>query len=283
MFSLDVLPGFVLGIREGLEAFLIIVIMLEYLNKSNRSHDGKYVIRGLFIGLLISLLFGFVLFFVSNLIGSSGSNISKLWESIASLLALGLITSFLVFTLKNSQSMTSEISEKMSNKFTKNAIIALAAIMVAREGVEVVLFVIASVNQVSYALGALIGIAFSAMLAYLIYKSLFKINLRLIFSITMLYLILQAGFLLGYGFHELFSYFKAEQIIPSTQWIYQPLFDLSNTFLDHKSQPIGIALYALIGWYSKPEILQFLMQYVYTAVFLIWFISIHKNKNRIRE
>lgn len=284
MFSIEILPGFVLGIREGLEAFVIIAIMLEYLNKSKRQQDKKYVIQGLLIGLFISLIFGILLFVISDIVQSSSSSISKLWEFIASLAALILITTFIVFALRSKQSMTAEIREKMSLSLSKKAIIMLAAIMVAREGVEVVLFIIASVDQTFYSIGAILGVLFSGILAFLIYKSLFKINLKLIFSITIIYLILQAGFMLGYSFHELFSYFKAEQIISSSHWIYTQLFDLSNTFLDHKTQPIGIALYALIGWYSKPEIFQFVMQYVYTGVFLIIFFNQNtKKKKQINE
>ncbi|MBU1094758.1 MAG: FTR1 family protein [Firmicutes bacterium] len=279
MFSIEILPGFVLGIREGLEAFLIIAIMLEYLNKSQRQQDKKYVIQGLLLGFSISLILGFFLFFVSDIIQSSSSNISKLWEFFASFGALILITTFIIFTLKSKQSMTSEIREKMSLKLSKKAIVLLATIMVAREGVEVVLFIIASVNQTYYSIGAILGVLFSGVLAFLIYKSLVKINLKLIFNITIIYLILQAGFMLGYSFHELFSYFKTEQIMPSSHWIYTQLFDLSNTFLDSKTQPIGIALYALIGWYSKPEIFQFIMQYLYSGVFLIWFLNLNTKDN----
>lgn len=279
MFSIEILPGFVLGIREGLEAFLIIAIMLEYLNKSQRQQDKKYVIQGLLLGFSISLILGFFLFFVSDIIQSSSSNISKLWEFFASFGALILITTFIIFTLKSKQSMTSEIREKMSLKLSKKAIVLLATIMVAREGVEVVLFIIASVDQTYYSIGAILGVLFSGVLAFLIYKSLVKINLKLIFNITIIYLILQAGFMLGYSFHELFSYFKTEQIMPSSHWIYTQLFDLSNTFLDSKTQPIGIALYALIGWYSKPEIFQFVMQYLYSGVFLIWFLKLNTKDN----
>ena len=75
MFAIDILPGFVLGIREGLEAFLIISIMLEYLNKTNRKKDKKFVFQGLFLGLLISFIFGVLLFVISNFIQSGNSNI----------------------------------------------------------------------------------------------------------------------------------------------------------------------------------------------------------------
>lgn len=279
MFSIEFLPGFIMGIREGLEAFLIIAIMLEYLDKSKRQTDKKYVFQGLIGGIVASIIFGLTMFGISNVIGNGNTNIAKLWEFGASLFALILITTFVIFLLKNRSNIVSDIKDKMSISLSKKAIILLAGIMVAREGAEIVLFTMASVEQVSYTTGALLGVILSAGLVYLIYRSLIKVNLKTIFNITLIYLILQAGFMLGYSFHELFSYFKAESIIDSAHWIYTKAYDLSDTFLNHKERPLGIALYATIGWYSKPEIFQFVIQYVYSCSLLFLFIkSLRKNK-----
>lgn len=279
MFSIEILPGFIMGIREGLEAFLIISIMLEYLNKTKRQKDKKFVFQGLAYGIIISIVFGIILFGISNLIGEGNTNIAKLWEFGASFFALVLITTFVIFMLKNRNSIVNEINDKMSVSLSKKAIILLATVMVAREGAEIVLFTIASVEKTSYAIGALSGVVISSVLVYLFYKSLIRVNLKTIFNITMIYLILQAGFMLGYSFHELFSYFKAESIIESGHWIYTKAYDLSGTFLDHKNKPIGIALYATIGWYSRPEIFQFFIQYAYSFSLLFLYIRSSKKKN----
>jgi high-affinity iron transporter len=278
MFSIEILPGFIMGIREGLEAFLIISIMLEYLNKTKRQKDKKYVFLGLTYGLIISIVFGILLFAISSSIGEGNTNIAKLWEFGASFVALVLITTFIIFMLKNKNNIVSEIKDKMSVSLSKKAIILLATVMVAREGAEIVLFTIASVDKAPYAIGAFSGVALSAVLVYLFYKSLIRVNLKTIFNITLIYLILQAGFMLGYSFHELFSYFKAESIIDSGHWIYTKAYDLSNTFLDHKTKPVGIALYATVGWYSRPEIFQFLIQYTYSFSLLFLYIRSAKKK-----
>ncbi len=278
MFSIEFLPGFIMGIREGLEAFLIIAIMLEYLNKTKRTQDKKYVFQGLGYGLIVSLLFGVVLFGISSLISNGSTNIAKLWEFGASLFALVLITTFIVFMLKNKQNIVNDIKDKMSVSLSKKAIILLTVVMIAREGAEVVLFVFASVEQLSYFTGAMSGILLASVVVFLIYKSLVKINLKMIFNITLVYLILQAGFMLGYSFHELFSYFKAESILDSSHWIYTKAYDLSDTFLNHKAEPVGIFLYALVGWYSKPEIFQFVIQYGYTITFVWFFVKSVKQK-----
>lgn len=277
MFTVDFVPGFVMGIREGLEAFLIIVIMLEYLNKANRKGDKKYVYQGLLYGIVASLVFGGILYLTSMWLNNGNTNIAKLWEFGASFVALALITTFIFFMIRHKDSIVSEINGKMQVSLKAKAIILLALVMVAREGAEVVLFVFASVDKVSYGLGALSGVLLSAGIVYLIYKSLIKVNLKVIFNITLVYLILQAGFLLGYSFHELFSYFKDVGVIDSGHWIYTKLFDVSSTFLHHKTAPIGIALYALIGWYSKPEVFQFVIQYGYTVTLLVFFVKSFKK------
>ncbi len=279
MFSIDFLPGFVMGIREGLEAFLIIVIMLEYLNKTNRQEDKRYVFQGLGYGLLASLVFGLVLFSISALFNNGNTNIAKLWEFGASFAALVLITTFIYFMLKNMNNIVSDIQDKIKTSISKKAIILLATIMVAREGAEIVLFTIASADHFAYSFGAISGVLLSSVIVFLIYKSLIKVNIKMIFNITLVYLIFQAGFMLGYSFHELFSYFKAESIIDSSNWVYTKMFDLSDTFLYHKEQPLGIALYVTIGWYSKPEVFQFAIQYLYTMTLLIFFVKSKKKVN----
>lgn len=278
MFTIEFLPGFVMGVREGLEAFLIIAIMLEYLSKTNRESDRKFVFQGLGFGLGASVLFGLILFGISSMIGEGNTNIAKLWEFGASFFALLLITTFVIFMLKNKNSIIDDINNKMSVSLSKKAIILLATIMVAREGAEIVLFTIASVEKVSYSFGAISGVVLSSLIVYLIYKSLIKVNLKTIFNITLVYLILQAGFMLGYSFHELFSYFKAESMIDSGHWIYTKAYDLSDTFLNHKDQPIGITLYATLGWYSKPEIFQFIIQYVYSGSLIYMYIKTRRRK-----
>jgi high-affinity iron transporter len=276
MFTIDLLPGFIMGIREGLEAFLIIAIMLEYLNKSKRTNQKRYVFYGLGYGVIASLVFGMILYGITSYLGGSSAQVAKLWESIASLIALLLITSFIYFMLQNKDKLVGELHNKMGLTLSNTGLILLAFVMVVREGVEIVLFTFAAIDQGPYIIGTIFGIALSGIITFGIYKSMFKVNLKLIFNITLVYLILQAGFLFGYSIHELLSYFKDIEVIDSSHFIYTKLFDLSHTILYHKEQPLGIALYALIGWYSKPEVIQFIVQYTYTITFLVLFVQSKK-------
>jgi len=151
--------------------------------------------------------------------------------------------------------------------------------MVAREGVEIVIFSFAG----EYNPAAIFaGVAAALILTVLVYCSLVQVNLRTIFTITLFYLILQAGFLLGYGMHEALSALKEVGALAGTSPLLVKAFDLSGTLLDHKTGPVGLPLYVLLGWYSRPEILQFSAQYLYTGAMLcLWYCT--RRRHRFSE
>ncbi len=141
--------------------------------------------------------------------------------------------------------------------------------MVTREGAEIAIFSFAG----QYTLLSIIaGVGLASVLALLIYKSLIKVNLRTLFNLTLVYLILQAGFLFGYAIHEGLSALKALNLLNPDSWLLIKAFDLSSTVLNHKEGLVGLPLFVVFGWYSKPEWIQFiLLQYGYiTSLFLIW-------------
>ncbi len=273
MFNIELLPGFIMGFREGLEAFLIIALMLGYLTKSNKPELRRNVYMGLGIGILASLIFGVGLFLISKLIGDLDTNIAKLWESLASIIAVLLISSFIYWMIKHKNSIVNEIKSKVDLNPSKIGITLLAAVMVAREGAEIVLFNFTALDTSSYLTGTILGVMLALVVVFLISKSIINVNLKFIFNITLIYLILQAGFLIGYSVHEFLSYLKAVEILDSTNIVYTKLFDLSDTFLYHKEKIVGIILYATLGWYSKPEVLQFIIQYGYTSYFIYLFVK----------
>ena len=267
----SLLQGAIIGFREGLEAFLIIAIMLEYLNKTKQPLFKRNVKQGLVIGLLVSVLFGVALFFIASALGQNSDTLAKAWESAVSLLAMILITTFIVWMIKHGRHMVSNIELSTQSNLSRKGLIILAAVLVAREGAEIVLFMIASTDKTSYVLGIAVGLVISAVLAFLIYKSLIKVNLKVIFNITLAYLILQAGFLLGYAVHEGLSFLKSTGVMLESNVLFTKLYDLKGTMLDHKTGAIGLPLYILFGWYSRPEWIQFALQYLYTfSLFAVW-------------
>ncbi len=268
-------PGLIIGFREGLEAFLIIAIIIRYLQKTDRLSSIKYVWRGAGLGVVLSLVIGGILYLIARGL-SDVDPVVKLWESGASIFALVLVSTFIIWMIRNGSNMTSDIEGKVNKTISNIGILVLTFAFVAREGVEIAIFSFAGNYSI---IGILIGILISLVLTVLIFFSLVKVNLKVIFNITLVYLILQAGFLLGYAVHEGLSAFKDLAVIEATNPIYTKLFDLSGTVLDHKTGFLGIPLYVGIGWYSKPEIIQFLIQYSYTlGIFGYWYYFLKKKQ-----
>jgi len=270
------LPGIIMGFREGLEAFLIIAMILRYLSKINQPAYKKHVWQGVFVGVLLSLILGFGLIMLSDTIVRT-NRFAKIWESVASLIALLLITTFIVWMINHGRNMTVYIENQVAYNLSKWGIFLVSLMMVSREGVEIAIFTFAgkyTFRSVS------LGILGSLILTILIFYSLVKVDLKTIFNITLAYLILQAGFLLGYGIHEGLSAMKDIGYISKDNFILIKVFNLSKTIFYHKEGILGLPLYVLFGWHSEPEWIQFLTQYIYTtSMFIYWYFK--KNKRKI--
>ena len=258
----------IVAFREGLEAFLIVAIMLKFLDKTNNKNLKKNVWHGVGVGALVSLIFGAMLLALSSFIGGTDAT-AKLWESISSLFAVILITTFIIWMINHGDKIKHHIENKAALNLTAKGIFFLAMLMVIREGVEIAIFSFAGKYSL---LPVVLGIALSVVLVMMIYHSFVKIQLKTIFAITLAYLIVQAGFLAGYSIHEGLSASKSLGLISGQNPIFVNAFDFSKTILYHKEGILGLPLYVVFGWYSKPEWLQFIVQYVYTfLLFGYWY------------
>ncbi len=267
----QIIPGLIVGFREGMEAFLIIGIMLGYLDKIDRAELKRNVTAGMYTGLAGSVIFGLILWGVTILAGQAGAAVSKIWESGASLLALIFITTFIYWMMRHGKTIVGDIQSDVSRNLSSSGLFALATVMVMREGAEIALFAFTAVDKQLFLAGIIIGVLIAAVLAYLINRSFVKVNLSVIFNITLAYLIFQAAYMLGYSIHELLSALKSIGVLsPDSPWLVK-LYNFSGTILDYKIGVLGIPLNILVGWYSKPEIVQFLVQHSYIlAGFFLW-------------
>lgn len=120
------------------------------------------------------------------------------------------------------------------------------------------------------------GLGLSIILAILIHYSLVKVQLQAIFNITLFYLIIQAGYLFGYSIHEGISALKDMEVLSKDSPLFSRMFDLSKTVFNHKEGLLGVPLNVFLGWYSKPEWIQFVFQYGLISILInYWRI---KNK-----
>jgi high-affinity iron transporter len=273
----EFLQGSVVGFREGLEAFLILIILLRYLGKTGRKDLRRSVAYGAGIGVAGSLLIGGALFALSRAIGDAES-LATIWESVASFVALALVTTFIVWMIRHGADMAREVENKAALNLSGSGLISIAALMIMREGAEIAVFTFAGQYGL---LSIVIGLVAAFAFALLVYLAMVRIDLRTIFTVTLLYLILQAGFLFGIAIHEGLSALADAGTIPEGSVFLTKAFDLSSTVFAHKDGWIGLPLYVLVGWHSKPEWLQFAGQYVYTAVLLfLWLKSRMRSSKR---
>lgn len=268
------IPGIIMGFREGLEAFLLLVIIFQYLSKTEQDSLKNKVIQGAVIGLIVSVILGLVLNQVSASMGGVAT-MTKVWESAASFVALALVTLFIIWMIRHGSDMAKHVSGQLSNNLSPIGLLLISFVIIAREGTEIAIFSFAGKYPFS---DVAIGLSAALIITILIFRSLIKINLSLLFKITLAYLILQAGFLLGYAIHEGMSSLKGYGILSADSFLFEKAFDFSKTLLNHKAGGLGLPLHVLFGWYSKPEWIQFTVQYLYTILMLsLWYFQ-HKRE-----
>ena len=269
-------PSIVMGFREGLEAFLLIAITLQYLSKIEQVHLKPKVAQGVVVGVVVSAVLGLILSVAADSMGGV-ANMTKAWESIASFFALCLVTFFIVWMIKHGSNIANHIKAGIDKDMSGMGVFLIAFVVMAREGTEIAIFSFAGKYPFEY---VAIGLFIALVITILIYRSLIKVDLSIIFKVTIVYLILQAGFLLGYAIHEGLSSLKGYGLIAADSVLFTQAYNLSSNVFSHKQGLVGIPLHAIFGWYSKPEWLQFSVQYVYTGVLLTyWYIASYKIKS----
>ncbi|TFG62940.1 MAG: hydrogenase, partial [Spirochaetales bacterium] len=224
----------------------------------------------------VSLLLGFVLYLLSSKLKKI-DEFGSLWASGASIFAVVLVTTFIIWMIRNGSEIKSQVEQKTAYSLSAFGIFILSFMLIAREGVEIVVFSFAGEYQT---LSILAGLAAALLLSLFIYFALFNISIPLIFKVTLIYLVIQAGYLFGYGIHELLGSLKSLGVLESGHPLLIKVFDLSAGILNHKSGSAGVPLNVLAGWYSRPEWPQFTAQYAYTfGLFALWITGSKKRKS----
>lgn len=268
-----IFPSFLITFREALEAALIVTIMITYLRKIGKEDLNKYTYLGTGAALVMSLVAGVVL---QVFYGGLGKVASELFEGIASLSAVVVLTSMIFWMTKHSKEIKGEMETKISQAVTKNelyGITALAFVAVAREGLETVLFLSATFVQdsVGTLVGAALGIAVVLGLSFALMKGTVDLEIGKFFKVTSIMLLIFGAGLAGYGVHELIEAGEHSGM-DFGFWGEKP-YDINPALNPDGSYPalhekgiIGSILKALVGYDGNPEWLRIIVYLGYWLV-----------------
>jgi high-affinity iron transporter len=218
------LSNLFLSFREGLEAALIIGIILTHLVKIKRKDLTKYVYLGVIVGVIGSLIGGFLGFSEAK---KAAEGSEELFESIMMLVSSGLIAYFILWLHRNHHSH-STIKKSVENNSSGFGLFTLALLSVFREGMELVIFSLTQINQkaTNLTIGSILGVLLAIALAYAIFKTAVKLNIQLIFKSLGVVIIFIGGELFGEGILKLFE-LKGE----AAEMILMVVFDLPALYL----------------------------------------------------
>jgi len=251
------------GLREGVEAALIVGIILAYLAQTgNRRHFSK-IFAGTVAAIVVSLVIGVVLILT---VGGFEEPYEQLFEAAAMVLAAGVLTWMLFWMRRQARMVKGELQAAVDRVLTEGSAWGLAVLAftaVIREGIETSLFLVGQITAagpdgLGVIAGALLGLAIAVAIGWLIYTGARRINYGTFFRLTGIALIFVAAGLLSHAVHELIE----------VGWITfgtQTAFDISG-ILPHDAG-IGLFLRALLGYTSTPEV-------VTLAVYLLYLIPV---------
>ena len=197
------LQTFIITLREGIEAFLIVAIMLAYLNKTGRAHLAHAVYWGIGVALVASAGAGLVFAEAQN---------KPLWEGLLAFVAALLVLSLIIFMWRKAPQLRAEIGNRLENEARKQGpaaawgVFAFTLLMITREGMETALLlnnVLFNADMRDMALGAMLGVAAAAVLAWGWARYGRRVNLALLLQVTAIFLALFVVQLFVYAFHEL--------------------------------------------------------------------------------
>jgi high-affinity iron transporter len=265
------IPSFLLSLREGVEAALIIGVVLGTLRKINRMDMSRSVWFGAGIAAILSFLAALLL---KALGAAFEGRAEEIFEGITMVLAAGVLTWMIFWMQRQSLTLTSELESGVQRAALlggNQALFSIAFLAVLREGVELALFLTAasiSTEAMQTLIGAALGLSAAVLLGWLLFATTVRLNLRRFFQVTSILLIMFAAGLFAHGVHE----FNEAGIIPP---VIEHIWD-TNHILDENSSA-GMFLKALFGYNGNPSLTEFI---AYSGYFLAILIGLRMSPSR---
>jgi high-affinity iron transporter len=253
-----------IGLREGLEAAIVVAILVAFLVKSERRDGLRWVWLGVAAAVLMTVAVFLVIQFGENTISGLAA---EAIAGIASLVAVAIVTTMILWMRKAAAPMSGELRSGMARALETGsmAVLALAFLAVGREGVETALFMVGYAEaQTAWPLiGLIIGVLFAAAIACGMYAGAIRINLAKFFKYTGAFLIVVAAGILSYGVGAL-------QTVGWLPGLADKAFDISTWF--NWSSWYGEVIQGIFNITPTPTVLQLAAWLAYLVIVMTIFL-----------
>jgi high-affinity iron transporter len=257
------LSSLLITLREGLEAALIVGIILAYLARTDNRRGFKSVWLGVSLAVVGSLIAGAAIYLLA---GEFSGQAEGIFEGLAMFLAVGVLTWMIFWMRKQAVNIKAHLHAQIQSVLTTGSslgLVVLAFVVVVREGIETVLFLFAATrvaeSPVLFAAGGFLGLAVAIGIGYSVYKGASRLNLRAFFNVTSIVLIVFAAGLLAHGIHE----FQEAGIVPI---VVEHLWDINHILPE--SSTFGRFLSAILGYNGNPSLVEVVAYSVYLVLAL---------------
>ncbi|WP_414588036.1 FTR1 family iron permease [Scytonema sp. PCC 10023] len=204
------LPTFLITLREGVEAALVVGIVLALLKKAKQQRLNPWVYAGVGVGIIVSAFIGFLFTWIVQALSAINpqysSVVEPLMEGVFSVLAIAMLSWMLIWMTKQARVMKAQVEGAVTDALKQDSyagwgVFSLVFVAVVREGFETVLF-IASQQGLIPSLGAISGIAVAAAIGVLLFQWGVKINIRQFFQVMGVFLVLIVAGLVVTALHK---------------------------------------------------------------------------------
>jgi high-affinity iron transporter len=281
------LPSLLITFREALEAALIVAIMVTYLKKVGKGELTRYAYLGSGAAVVISLVLGVA---IQLIYGGMSKVAAELFEGVASLTAVVVLTYMIFWMTEHSKNIRGELQGKIDIAVSQGelySIASLAFVAVFREGLETVLFLATTffLDSAGTILGVVIGSVVVLVLAVLLMRGTYQLDIKKFFGYSSILLIVFAAGLAGYGVHELIE--AGEHmgydigVLGDKPYDINPPLNPDGTYpAFHEKGVAGSILKALIGYDGNPEWLRII---VYLGYWLVIGTYVLRSYGNLKE
>jgi len=260
------LGNLLIGLREGLEAALVVSILIAFLVRTDRRSALPKVWLGVGVAVVISVGVTLVLTLTQQALTFEAQ---ETFGGVLSIVAVGFVTWMIFWMRRVGRSISAELRGKMENALAmgSGAVVVMAALAVGREGLETAVFFFAAAQAAGETteplIGFLSGIAIAIVIAYLIYRGAVTLNMGRFFSVTGVLLIFVAAGILAYGVHDL----QEAAILPGLDTL---AFDVSAAV--PPDSWYGVLLKGIFNFSPQTTVLEAIVWVAYVAVVLTLFL-----------